>query len=89
MSDERHERETVSDIMTEMRTYADSMEKHLLYDLRECATDYLRVLADRIDAAAKREREATREYSSQVGNSAKMRKALDMLLGLYAEAKGE
>ena len=43
--------ETIADIMSEMREYADSMEKHLLYDLRECPTDYLRVLADRIEAA--------------------------------------
>ena len=61
MSDERYERETVSDIMSEMRGYADSMEKHLIYDLSECSTDYLRVLADRIEAAAKREREAGAE----------------------------
>ena len=49
MSNERHE--TVADIMSEMREYADSMEKHLLYDLSECPTDYLRVLADRIETA--------------------------------------
>ena len=57
MRNERHE--TVSDIMSEMRKYADSMEQHDLYDLRECATDYLRVLADRIEAAHKRELEST------------------------------
>lgn len=32
-----------------------------------------------IEAAAKREREATREKSSQVGNSAKMREALEAI----------
>ena len=48
-------KETVADIMSEMREYADSMEKHLLYDLRECATDYLRVLADRIEDAVNRQ----------------------------------
>ena len=52
--------ETVSDIMSEMRGYADSMEKHLIYDLSECSTDYLRVLADRIEAANKREIETLR-----------------------------
>ena len=52
--------ETVSDIMSEMRGYADSMEKHLIYDLSECSTDYLRVLADRIEAADKREIETIR-----------------------------
>ena len=94
MSEEKNE--TVSDIMTEMRTYADSMEKHLLYDLRECATDYLRVLADRIEAAANHQfRDTTKmiseevavskmettaptcSKSSQVGNAAAMREALE------------
>ena len=81
MSDER--KETVSDIMSEMREYADSMEKHLIYDLSECSTDYLRVLADRIEAAAKRERETTREKSSAVGNAAEMREALVMVKRLF------
>ena len=58
MSDGRQE--TIADIMAEMRTFADSMEKHLLYDLRECATDYLRVLADRIEAADHRFREVAK-----------------------------
>ena len=62
MSDERYERETVSDIMSEMRGYADSMEKHLIYDLSECSTDYLRVLADRIEAAEMREIETIRAF---------------------------
>lgn len=75
MNDERQERETVSDIMSEMREYADSMEKHLIYDLSECSTDYLRVLADRIEDAINRENR-TVEKSSVVGNSAKMREAL-------------
>ena len=72
MSDER--KETVSDIMSEMREYADSMEKHLIYDLGECSTDYLRVLADRIEDAINRENR-TVEKSSVVGNMAKMRDA--------------
>ena len=38
--------------------------------------------ADR-EAAAKREREATREYSSQVGNSSAMREALVMVKRLF------
>ena len=53
MSKEKNE--TLSDIMAEMRGYADSMEKHLIYDLRECSTDYLRVLADRIEDAVNRQ----------------------------------
>ena len=95
MSDER--KETVSDIMSEMREYADSMEKHLIYDLSECSTDYLRVLADRIEEAVNRQfrdvtkmiqyeevavskmetTTPTREKSSQVGNAAAMREALE------------
>ena len=74
MSNERHE--TVAGIVAEMRECADSTEKHDLYDLRECATDYLRILADRIEAAHNRELESTVEKSSVVGNSAKMREAL-------------
>lgn len=109
MSDERHE--TVADIMSEMREYADSMEKHLLYDLRECPTDYLRVLADRIETAVMYQfREVAKmipheevavskmetttptcEKSSQVGNAAKMRKALLLALvfanGMYKTTK--
>ena len=54
-------KETVADIMSEMRKLADRMERHLLYDLRECATDYLRVLADRIEAAHQREVAELRE----------------------------
>ena len=76
MSDERHE--TVSDIMTEMREYADSMEKHLIYDLSECSTDYLLVLADRIEDAINRENR-TSEKSSVVGNVAAMRETLRTL----------
>ena len=74
MRNERHE--TVAGIVAEMRECADSTEKHDLYDLRECATDYLRILADRIEAAHNRELESTVEKSSVVGNSAKMREAL-------------
>ena len=77
MSNERQE--TVSDIMSEMRKYADSMEQHDLYDLRECSTDYLRVLADRIEDAVNRENR-TVEKSSAVGNASKMREALEKVL---------
>ena len=80
MSDERHE--TVADIMSEMREYADSMEKHDLYDLRECATDYLRVLSDRIEDAVNRENR-TVEKSSVVGNAAAMREALVIVKRLF------
>ena len=72
MSDEKNE--TIADIMSEMRKCADRMEQHLLYDLRECATDYLRVLADRIEDAVNRENR-TIEKSSAVGNAEAMREA--------------
>ena len=68
-------KETIADIVREMRECADSTEKHDLYDLRECATDYLRILADRIEAAHNRELESTSEKSSAVGNAAAMREA--------------
>ena len=83
MSDER--KETVSDIMSEMREYADSMEKHLIYDLSECSTDYLRVLADRIEDAINRENR-TAEKSSPVGNTAKMLEALQKIVLLTVKA---
>ena len=70
MSNEKHE--TVADIMSEMREYADNMEKHLLYDLRECATDYLRVLADRIEAADHRFREITKMIPHEEAAAAEM-----------------
>ena len=81
MIDERHE--TVSDIMSEMRKYADSMEQHDLYDLRECATDYLRVLADRIEDAVNRENR-TVEKSSAVVNTSAMLEALEKTQSVIA-----
>ena len=72
--------ETIADILAYMRECADGTEKHGLYDLRDYGTDYLRALADNIEAAMKREREATCEKSSQVGNVAAMREALRGLL---------
>ena len=56
MSIAKHE--TISDIVDEMRECADRMEKRGLFDLRGCGTDYLRALADLLEAAATREREA-------------------------------
>lgn len=59
MSNEKHE--TIADIVAEMRECADRIEKRGLYDLRECGTDYLRALADLIEAAHKREVAELRE----------------------------
>ena len=79
MSNARHE--TIADIVAYMRKCADGTEKHGLYDLRDYGTDYLRALADNIEAAMKREREAGAEAagkeSLQVGNAAEMRERLD------------
>lgn len=47
--------DSVADIVSNMRDYADRTEKQGLYDLRECGTEYLRALADLIEAASKRE----------------------------------
>lgn len=47
--------ETTSDILREMRGYSDKLERLGFYDLRNLATETLRVYADRIEAAYKRE----------------------------------
>ena len=77
MSDERQE--TISDIVADIRAQNQGLPEGS-YALSPLVCDLLS-LADRIEAAHKRE--VTRDKSSQVGNSAKMRKALDMLLGLF------
>ena len=69
------ENETVDDIVKEKRDTADEAElkgkNTFLFDLAKM----LREEANRIEAASKRECEATREKSSQVGNAAKMSEA--------------
>ena len=70
MSGEKHE--TIADIVAEMMECADRMEKRGLYDLRECGTDYLRVLAYFIEAAANREREAGAEAAQICGEIGEM-----------------
>ena len=84
--------ETVADIVKEMRQAEATWHRS---EIAQLPTQYLKEWSDRIEAAAKREREAgaeaaqicgeigemigreaTREKSSQVGNSAKMREAL-------------
>ena len=66
MSNEKQE--TIADIVAEMRLGVKDWKGERL-GVFDC-------FADRIEAAAKREREATREKSSQVGNAAKIRDAL-------------
>ena len=69
-------KETIADIVREMRTLGRLDEKSTDKIPRSLQALELRTYADRIEAAAKREHEATREKSSVVGNSAKMREAL-------------
>lgn len=63
--------ETIADIVDAMRNEGHTGEASCLEWIKTKMTYY----ADRIEAAAKREREANREKSSQVGNAAKMREA--------------
>ena len=86
-----NKQETIADIVAEMRNEGHAGDESCL----EWVGAKMRTYADRIEAAAKREREAgaeaaqvcgeigemigreaTREKSSRVGNSAKMREAL-------------
>lgn len=78
MSNAKHE--TISDIVREMRTLGRLDEKSTDKIPRTLQALGLRTYADRIEAAAKREREATREKSSQVGNVAAMREALEQFV---------
>ena len=80
MSNEKQE--TIADIVKEMRTLGRLDEKSTDKIPRSLQALGLRTYADRIESAAKREREATREKSSQVGNAAKMREALSRILGI-------
>ena len=61
--------EKVADIVAKIRSVA-------YIQTAESPSSVLQ-FADRIEAAHKRELEATREYSSQVGNAAMMREALE------------
>ena len=71
-----------------LRTYADRIEAahKRFYDKYK---EHTNELNRQILVLMRERKEATCEKSSHVGNAAKMREALDMLLGLYAEAKGE
>ena len=71
---------TVDNILRGMRRIADEEERGDCYDLRGLGTDSLRSYADLIEEAMKRELEATRDKSSQVGNAAAMREALEALV---------
>ena len=64
--------ETVADIVAAMRDESHAGDGSFL----EWVGEKMRRYADRIEAAEKREREATREKSSAVGNAAAIREAL-------------
>ena len=76
------ENETVEKVLSEIY---DAYEAWKRSEVASLPTQYLKEWHDRIEAAAKREREATREKSSQVGNAAKMREALENIAE-YARA---
>ena len=78
MSDERQE--TIDDIVKEIRGNAE--HNHALVEVSK----YLTEIADRIEAATMRERDATREKSSPVGNTAKMLEALQKIVLLTVKA---
>ena len=82
MSDEKHE--TIADIVTEMRKRAEEVYagQDGYPESWKNQMDYGEIyeLADRIEAANKRELEATIEKSSVVGNAAVMLDALDKIL---------
>ena len=61
--------ETIADIVADIRAQNQGLPEDS-YALSPLVCDLLS-FADRIEAAARREREATREKSSQVGNAAK------------------
>lgn len=69
--------ETIADIVAEMLEFADAESQSIGRDVLRRRIQHF---ARRIEAAAKREREATPEKSSVVANAAKMREALRGLL---------
>lgn len=77
MRNSKHE--TITDIVAEMRSNEFDDPSFNIYSLVAART-LARGWADRIEAAVKREREATCEKSSVVANAMKMREALRGLL---------
>ena len=79
MSNEKQE--TIADIVREMRGIKGGQHTNggLSYERWRARCQFADDYADRIEAAAKRERDSTREKSSQVGNAAKMREALERI----------
>ena len=84
MSDKNQE--TIADIVREMRGPYYKMGRSNA-SLDKDMMGYMSFMANRIEAAAKREREATRENSSHVGNAAKMREALRMYQEVFEKIR--
>lgn len=74
MSNEKHE--TLAGIVREIRQAEVTWHRS---EIAQLPTQYLKEWADRIEAAWKRESEATTEKSSRVGNAAAMREALETI----------
>ena len=72
--------ETIEDVVKSLRDRAEGRRKS--GKLLQIDDKMFDLLADRLEAAHKREREATCEKSSQVGNAAKIREALIKILGI-------
>ena len=70
------ENETVEKVLSEIY---DAYETWKRSEVASLPTQYLKEWHDRIEAAARRERNATREKSSRVGNAAKMQEALERI----------
>ena len=75
--------EAIDDIVGDIRAQNQGLPEDG-YALSPLVSDLLR-LADRIEAAHKREREATCKDSLQVGDMAAMREALEVMLEWYYE----
>ena len=75
--------ETIADIVREMRQAEATWHRS---EIAQLPTQYLKEWSDRIEAAAKREREATREKSSQVGNAAAHKREVAELRECLKEA---
>lgn len=77
--------ETIEDALQEMRKPKSNCPKDERYEVAYSVADLESILknfADRIEAAVKREREATCEKSSQVGNAAELREVCQKMIDI-------
>lgn len=78
----KEKRETIEDILEELRAFADDSERLNIYDCRNLATDSLRAIADKLGAAHKRELSQL-DY----GDCAKLRETLKRIVAAAIVAK--